>query len=196
MSKLQLLIIVGSTRPKRVGGSIARWLTDQVAADGRFEPVVADLRAMQLPLMDEPNHPRLHTYTNKHTIAWSHTVAAADAVIWVTPEYNYSYVAPMKNALDYLSAEWAYLPTGFVSYGGVSGGLRAVEAFKIPVTCCRSVPSSASFPIPFAGQHVSDGVFEPVDVTAASVPPLLDDLAKLHEALHGLRAATIADLGY
>ena len=89
---------------------------------GGFEIDFADLAEVNLPFMDEPNHPRFHRYTHQHTLDWSARVEAADAFVFVMPEYNYGFTAPLKNAIDYLHAEWAYKPVGLVSYGGVAAG--------------------------------------------------------------------------
>ena len=80
--------------------------------------------------MDEPKHPRLREYEHQHTKDWSARVEAADAFVFVHPEYNYGITAPLKNALDYLSQEWNYKPLGLVSYGGVSAGTRAAQMIK------------------------------------------------------------------
>ena len=94
----RLLIIIASTRPGRAGLPIGEWVRDQALAHGGFELDVADLAAIDLPLLDEPNHPRLHQYTHAHTFAWSARVAAADAIIFVMPEYNHGFNAALKNA--------------------------------------------------------------------------------------------------
>ena len=107
---------------------------------GGFELEVADLAEVTLPLLDEPNHPRLRQYTREHTHAWSATVDVADAVVLVTSEYNYGYPAALKNAIDYLHHEWRYKPVGFVSYGGVAAGTRAVQQLKQVVTALRMMP--------------------------------------------------------
>ena len=117
----RLLVVIGSTRPGRIGLPIARWFAERARGDGRFDVEVADLAEIGLPLMDEPHHPRLRQYVHEHTLRWSATVAAADAVVFVTPEYNYGLTAPVKNAIDYLHHEWRYKAAGFVSYGGVAG---------------------------------------------------------------------------
>src|SRR3954465_1854757 len=129
-SKPLLRIIIGSTRPGRVGLPVANWMRDQAIAHGGFQVELTDLYELDLPFMDEPNHPSQQKYTQRHTLEWSETIARTDAVVWILPEYNHSYTAPVKNAIDYLVKEWAYKPVGLVSYGGISGGLRAAQAIK------------------------------------------------------------------
>jgi NAD(P)H-dependent FMN reductase len=122
--KHRLAIVVGSTRPGRVGPIFAEWLEGVAREHGKFEPVIADLAQFDLPLLDEPHHPRLGKYEKAHTKAWSQAVDAADAFVFVTPEYNYFAAPAIVNAVDYLAREWNHKPAGFLSYGGVSGGLR------------------------------------------------------------------------
>lgn len=192
--KPTLLVIVCSTRPTRIGKAIADWFVSQAQADGRFEVQVADLKDLALPMMDEPKHPRMHEYEHEHTKAWSRTIRSADAVVWVTPEYNYAMVAPMKNAVDYLAVEWSALPTGFVSYGGVSGGIRAVEMAKQPLRAVGSVTTAATVAIPFAMKHVSDGAFTAPEEVRSSVAPLLAELETWHGVLRELRAQRLSVL--
>ena len=134
-----LLIIIASTRPGRVGLPVARWFEQHARAHGGLEVNVADLAEWNLPFLDEPNHPRLGRYTKDHTKRWSAEVDAADAFAFVMPEYNHAFNAPLKNAIDFLFAEWRHKPAGFVSYGGVAGGMRAVQQLKpcwYRSTCC------------------------------------------------------------
>ena len=115
-------------------------------ARGGFTVEVLDLAEIGLPMLDEPNHPRLGNYTHEHTKAWSASIAAADAFVFVMPEYNYSFNAPLKNAIDYLWAEWQHKPVGLVSYGGVSGGLRAAQKVRQVVTSLSMVPLVEAVP--------------------------------------------------
>jgi NAD(P)H-dependent FMN reductase len=126
----RLTIIIGSTRPGRAGLPIATWFADRARSHGAFDVDLVDLAELDLPLLDEPNHPRLRRYTQQHTKDWSATVDAGDAFVIVTPEYNHSYPAPLKAVIDAHFREWLGKPVGFVSYGGLSGGLRAVEHLR------------------------------------------------------------------
>ncbi len=100
-----LKIIVASTRPGRKGPALAIWIFDVAKKHTEFSVELLDLAEINLPFLDEPNHPRLQKYTKEHTKKWSATIAAADAFIFVTPEYNYGYPASLKNALDFLFNE-------------------------------------------------------------------------------------------
>src|SRR5690349_18605386 len=152
----KLHVIIASTRPGRIGLPVAQWFTDRAVKHGGFEVNMVDLAELNLPLMDEPNHPRLRRYEHQHTKDWSATADAADAFVIVMPEYNHGYTAPPKNALDYLNNEWAYKPVGLVSYGGGSGGLRAVQAIKPILASLKMMPLLEGLPIPFATRLLDD----------------------------------------
>lgn len=127
---LKVAILLGSTRPNRVGAIVADWV-NRVAdkrTDAEFELV--DLAEIGLPFLDEALPPSVGQYANQHTKDWAAKVASFDAFIILTPEYNHSLPASLKNALDFVYAEWANKVAGFVSYGA-SGGLRAVEHLRV-----------------------------------------------------------------
>lgn len=186
MPKLQ--IIIASTRPGRVGPVVGKWFTELARAHGGFEVVVSDLAELALPMMDEPHHPRLRQYTHEHTKAWSAAVDAADAFVFVMPEYNYTFTAPLKNALDYLQVEWAYKPVGFVSYGGISGGLRAVQSLKPVVTTLNMFPLPASVALPFVANSIVEGELNPDELAEGGAKSMLDELLRVSVALKPLRA--------
>jgi NAD(P)H-dependent FMN reductase len=176
------MIIVGSVRPGRIGLPIANWVRERAEAHGGFDVDFVDLAELNLPFMDEPNHPSLHQYTKPHTIAWSERVAAADAFIFVTPEYNHSYSPALKNAFDFLNNEWWRKPLGYVSYGGVSGGTRGVVALDQVVTPTM-VKVGANVELNFAKLQVADGVFTPNEKEAALIEKELGELIELSEAM-------------
>ena len=140
MAKPVLRIIIGSTRPGRVGPAVAGWIAERAREHGGFDVQVTDLAALNLPILDEPNHPRLHQYVHQHTKDWSALVEGSDAFIFVTPEYNYAFNAALKNAIDYLHGEWQHKPAGIVSYGGVAAGTRAAQMLKQVITTLRVMP--------------------------------------------------------
>jgi NAD(P)H-dependent FMN reductase len=186
-----LTIIVGSTRPGRAGAPIAQWFAARAKDHGGFDVTVVDLAELGLPLLDEPNHPRLGKYTQQHTKDWSAIVDAADAFVIVTPEYNYGYPASVKNAIDYLHREWQHKPVGFVSYGGVAAGTRAVQQLKQVVTTLRMLPVTDSVNIPFYNQFLdSDGVFQPNEVLEQAADAMLDELVRTEAALRPLRSSS------
>ncbi len=185
-----LQIIVASTRPGRVGLPVADWFTARAQAHGAFEIDVVDLAELALPMMDEPNHPRLRRYEHQHTKDWSARVDAADAFVFVMPEYNHSYNAPLKNAIDFLHKEWEYKPAGFVSYGGIAAGTRALQAFKPVVAVLKMTPITEAVNIPFVRQFVNDDeVFVPNEVLEQAADTMLAELARVEAALRPLREA-------
>jgi NAD(P)H-dependent FMN reductase len=189
-----LTVIVGSIRPGRAGRPIAEWFTDQSRAHGGFDIEVADLAEIRLPLMEEPDHPKLRQYTLRHTLDWSARIERADAIVFITPEYNYGYPATIKNAIDYLHQEWKDKPVGFVSYGGISAGTRAVQQLKQVVTSLRMVPVVESVNIPFHAQFIRDGRFHANEVLEQAVPAMLDELLRLDGALRPLRVGATSNV--
>jgi NAD(P)H-dependent FMN reductase len=182
-----LEIVVASTRPGRIGSPIARWFHDAARAHAGFDAALVELADVALPLLDEPKHPRFGQYEHAHTKAWSARVAAADAFVFVTPEYNFGAPAPLVNAIDYLFREWHYKPCAFVSYGGLSGGTRSVQMSKMIVTTLRMMPIPEAVTIPMVPQHMKDGAFVPTDVHAKSANGMLDELLRWSNALAPLR---------
>jgi NAD(P)H-dependent FMN reductase len=186
----KLLIIIASTRPGRIGVPVANWFTEQAAAHGGFELELVDLQELDLPLLDEPNHPRLRKYTKDHTRTWSATVDSADAIVFVTAEYNHSYTAALKNAIDYLHHEWRHKPLGFVSYGGVAAGTRAMQALKPVAIALALIPVVAAVNIPFVQQFLTeDGTIVGNEVMVEAAAAMLDELLEMHGVLAPLRAA-------
>ncbi len=184
----QLHVIIASTRPGRSGLPIAKWFQARAEAHPAFETTLVDLEAVGLPLLDEAAHPRLQKYANEHTKRWSASVGAADAFVLVTPEYNHGPAPALINALDYLVQEWAYKPVAFVSYGGVSGGLRAVQALKPSLTAFKMMPIPEAVTIPFFANHLVEGAFTKDTATYdAAATVMIDELAKWTGALKPLR---------
>ncbi len=185
---LSLHTIICSTRPGRVGPALARWFSDFAVQQGEFRTSLVDLADFDLPLYDEPNHPSLQKYMREHTKRWSASVAAADAYVFVTPEYNYGPPPSFVNALNFLYKEWNYKPCGFVSYGGVSGGLRAVQLEKQLVTTLKMMPMMEGVAVPMVTQLLDqNGNFLPNDLIKAAAMVMLDELHRWAEGLKVMR---------
>lgn len=148
---------------------------------------ITDLAELDLPFLDEPNHPRLGAYVHEHTKGWSAAVDASDAFVFVTPEYNYGYSAVLKNAIDYLHAEWQHKPVGFVSYGGVAAGTRAVQQLKQVVTTLKMVPLVESVAIPHHARLIDDGELRSSGHLDYAADAMLDELFRVVPALRALR---------
>jgi NAD(P)H-dependent FMN reductase len=185
---LKLHVVIASTRPGRGGPAVADWFLEIARADPRFVTRAVDLDEIDLPLLDEPNHPRLRQYQNEHTKRWSAIVDEADAYVFVTPEYNYSPAPSLLNALDYVYHEWKYKPAGFVSYGGASGGLRSVQTTKLTVSALGMMPLPEGVSIPFYTQLIdANGKFNGTEPLQKASATMLDELARWALALKPLR---------
>jgi NAD(P)H-dependent FMN reductase len=189
VTKPTLQIIIGSTRPGRVGPSVAAWIHDRAVKHGGFEVELIDLAEVNLPMFDEPKHPRFGEYVHQHTKDWSATISRGDAYIFVIPEYNYGFNAAIKNAVDYLNQEWLYKPLGFVTYGGVAAGTRAMQMLKQVVSALKMVPMTEAVNIPFVQQFLdSDRVLQPNEVMENAAKAMLDELARWTAATQALRS--------
>lgn len=180
--------MICSTRPGRVGPSIAHWVHEAARAHGKFDAQLVDLASFALPVYDEPEHPRLQRYQHAHTRRWSASVDAADTRVFVMPEYNYGPPAALLNAMNYLLREWQYKAVGFVSYGGISGGIRGVQVTKQLLTTLKVVPVLECVMVPNFAQHIgADKVFAPTELHVTSTATMLDELLRWTEALAGMR---------
>ncbi|GAA3551445.1 NAD(P)H-dependent oxidoreductase [Amycolatopsis ultiminotia] len=196
MTDKQLAVIVGSVRPGRIGPAFARWFADRARAHGGFEVVVHDLAEINLPFHNERAHPKTGLYEHAHTRAWSDAVAAADAFVMVTPEYNYGYSAALKNAIDYLNREWADKPVGFLSYGGIGAGTRAIQQLKQVVTTLRMIPVFEAVNIPFAASRLDEhGNVKPDAERDLAASAMLDELARVTDKMRPALAPNTAVTG-
>jgi len=188
VSKPVLQIVIASTRPGRVGLPVAQWFEQAAVAHGGFEVEVIDLAEINLPFLDEPNHPRLRQYVHQHTKDWSAVIERGDAYVFVMPEYNFGFNAVLKNAIDFLNQEWHHKPVGFVSYGGISAGTRAVQMLKQVLTGVKLVPVFTAVSIPFVAQFLDeDRKLQPNDIMTTAAATMLDELLPLATALESLR---------
>jgi NAD(P)H-dependent FMN reductase len=182
-----LSVIVASTREHRVGRIIADWFVAHASEQHLFEIELLDLKEINLPMLDEPHHPRFRRYEHEHTKAWSAMIDRADAFVFVTPEYNYSAPPALINALDYLWQEWSYKPVGFVTYGGISGGTRSAQMTKLVATTLRMMPLPEAVTLPLVAQHIKDGKFDSTDKHTGSIAPMLTELRRWTDAMAVLR---------
>lgn len=183
----KLLVVIVSVREGRVGRPVGDWFIGRARAHGEFEVVVADLKELALPMMDEPNHPRAGNYQRDYTKAWSATVAAADAIVFVTPEYNFTVPPPLLNAISYLAKEWEYKAIGAVSYGGISGGTRGAAQLRVPLGAHGAFLVAPAVNIPFVAKQIEDDEFTANDSNDRAAAGLLDELYKVDAALAQLR---------
>lgn len=184
----KLHVIITATRPSRVGPTFGRWIAHYAKEHGAFDTTLVDLADFNLPVFDEPHHPRMGKYEQEATRKWSETIKAADAYVFVMPEYNYFPPASFVNAFTFLSQEWAYKVAGFVSYAGVSGGTRAVQIAKGLCNGLKMVTPPEGVAIPnFATQLDANKEFMPNDLNRGSAKAMLDEMLKWDRALKPLR---------
>lgn len=181
------MIIWGSSRPARLSGPLAQWVKNEVSKDSRFEVDFVDLKELKLPFFDEPMGPFSlaaagKDYTNPAGRAWAQRVEAAEAVILITPEYNHGPSAVLKNALDWVGPEWKDKPVGLISYGGISGGARAVEQLRSITIELGLINVAKAIHIPnFYKTFGEDGqpLFEGAD---ENLKNMLDEIVRLRTA--------------
>jgi NAD(P)H-dependent FMN reductase len=175
---VKLQVVIASTRPGRAGKSIADWFAAICRSDARFATEVTDLAELDLPMLDEPHPASLRKYVHDHTRSWSRTVDSSEAFVFVMPEYNHGFSAPLKNAIDFLHDEWAFKPVGFVSYGGVAGGTRAVQLLKPVLMYLRMRPLAHQVVLAHHARHLTDGVFDPGEAADMACAVVLDELQR------------------
>lgn len=183
----QLNIITASTRPGRVGPSVSQWLHALSQDNNTIDAKLVDLADFDLPVFNEAKHPRLGQYQHEATQRWSTQIASADAFVFVLPEYNHLPPPSLLNAITYLSKEWAYKPAGLVSYGGLSGGLRAAQALKPLLAALKMVPMVEAVSIPLVAEHVSDGKLQATSEMDQASMTMLSELSRWASALKVLR---------
>jgi NAD(P)H-dependent FMN reductase len=182
-----LKIIIGSTRPGRIGPIVAEWVKLAAETHGQFRVELVDLASFNLPLLDEPAHPAMQQYEHDHTKAWAQAIAEADGYIFVTPEYDYFPPASLVNAIQSLFVEWNYKAAGIVSYGGVSGGLRSCQVLRSLLSCVNIHGIYHVVPVPFVSQAIVDGRFVPTGQMADGLNVMLGEMLKWTTALKPIR---------
>jgi NAD(P)H-dependent FMN reductase len=183
---IRLAVIIGSVREGRFGPTVANWFVGQAGQRAEFDIDVIDLAAHELPIVitSQPSPEGARALGEVMP-----RVEAADAFVVVTPEYNHSFPASLKNAIDWHSTQWHAKPVAFVSYGGISGGLRAVEALRLVFAEVHAVAIRATVSFHGAwGQFDADG--EPLDSAGCNTAAkgMLDQLAWWAVTLREARA--------
>jgi len=185
---MHIAIVTGSTRPGRNNIAVARWVLELAAKrrDAKFELV--DIADYQLPLLDEPLPPALGRYSHPHTKRWAAKIASFDGYVFVTPEYNHGTSAALKNAIDYLYAEWNHKAAGFVGYGAASG-TRAVEHLRLVMGNLMVADVTAQVMLSLFTDFESMSVFRPHPRHEAALHSMLDQVIAWAGALKILRPA-------
>jgi NAD(P)H-dependent FMN reductase len=185
---MHIAIVTGSTRPGRNNIAVARWVFDLVAkrSDASFELV--DIADYQLPLLDEPVPPAFGRYSHPHTKRWAAKIASFDGYVFVTPEYNHGTSGALKNAIDYLYAEWNDKAAGFVGYGAV-GGTRAVEHLRLVMGNLMVADVTKQVALSLFTDFENISVFRPHPRHEAELHAMLDQVIAWAGALKTLRSA-------
>jgi NAD(P)H-dependent FMN reductase len=179
-------IILGSTRPGRNGEAVAQWVRDLADKRGDAEYELVDLKDYALPLLDEPNIPAMGDYRHDHTKQWAAKISSFDAFVFVTPEYNHSIPGALKNAIDFLYAEWNNKAAGFVGYG-VDGAVRSVEHLRqiLAMASVATVTHQVTLSIFTDFENGTD--FKPAAVHEDKLGLVLDQVLSWGGALRTLR---------
>lgn len=187
---IKVAIVVGSTRPGRKADSVAAWVHGiaQKRTDAEFE--IVDIKEFNLPLLDEAAPPSTGKYSQPHTKAWAAKIALFDAFVFVTPEYNHGPSGALKNALDFLYAEWNNKAAGFVSYGS-AGGVRAVEQLRLVMAELQIADVRAQVVLSLSTDFEKYTTFKPQEKHEASVGKMLDQLVAWGTALKTLRPQVV-----
>ncbi len=183
---IKIGIILGSTRPNRNGEAVAKWVykVAKKRSDAEFELV--DIKDFDLPLLDEPLSPILGQYSKPHTRVWAAKIDSFDAYVFVAPEYNHGISGALKNAIDFLFAEWNNKAAGFVSYGSVSGA-RAVEQLRLVLAEVQIATIRNQVLLSMFTDFENFSVFKPGPTKEQSINDMLDQLIAWGGALKTLR---------
>jgi len=183
---LRVGILTGSTRPGRNNIAVAEWVQGIAKQRTDAEYELVDIASFELPLLDEPVPPMMGQYSKPHTKTWAAKIASFDAYVFVTPEYNHGVSAALKNAIDYLFAEWNNKAAGFVSYGS-AGGARAVESLRLVMAelMVATVRSQVMLSVFTDFEHFSK--FKPDPRHEQEVSAVLDQVVSWGTALKKLR---------
>jgi NAD(P)H-dependent FMN reductase len=184
---LRIGIIIGSTRPNRVGEGVAKWVYNEaiLRRDAEFELI--DIKDFNLPMLDEPVPAGMSSeYTKEHTKRWSHKISSFDGFIFVTPEYNHGPSGALKNAIDFLYSEWNNKAAGFVGYGGV-GGTRVVESLRLIMSELQIATVRTQLALSLRNDFENFKIFRPQSHHKKSLSILIEEIIHWGSALRGLR---------
>jgi NAD(P)H-dependent FMN reductase len=191
---IKIAVIIGSTRPGRVGEAVARWVHEiaRKRSDAEFELV--DIADYNLPLLDEPIPPSMGQYSQPHTKVWAAKIGSFDGFVFVTPEYNHGTSGALKNALDYVYREWNNKAAGFVSYGSV-GGVRAVEQLRLVMGELQIADVRAQVALSLFTDFENFTTFKPDSRHEKEVATMLDQVIAWGGVLRKLRQELKASAG-
>jgi len=191
VSDLKIGIIIGSTRPGRNGEQVARWVLENASERTAADYEIVDLLDYNLPHLDEAVPASMGMYANEHTKAWAAKIDSLDGFVFVTPEYNHSTSGALKNAIDFVYAEWNNKAAGFVSYGS-AGGTRAVEHLRLIVGELQIADVRAQVAFSLATDFENYSVLKAGPQHAAALGTVLDQLESWTGALATVREQKVS----
>jgi NAD(P)H-dependent FMN reductase len=183
---MKVAVILGSTRPGRIGEAVARWVHGIAARRSDADYELVDIKSYNLPLLDEPVPPSRGQYSHEHTKVWSAKIDSFDAFVFVTPEYNHATSGALKNAIDFLYREWNNKAAGFVGYGS-AGGARAIENLRLIMAEVQVADVRAQVMLSLATDFENFSVFKPAARHEQAVGAMLDQVVAWGGALKTLR---------
>jgi NAD(P)H-dependent FMN reductase len=184
---VNVAVILGSTRPNRHSEPVARWVLGRAALRSDLEADLIDLAQVDLPMYDEPAPSIMGDYAHEHTRAWAATIARYDAFVFVTPEYNRSIPAVLKNAIDFLYGEWNDKAAGFVSYGADAGGARAIEHLRVVLGELRVADVRTMVPLSLLHDFEDFTRFTPGQTAVGKADEMLAQVASWGRAMRAVR---------
>jgi NAD(P)H-dependent FMN reductase len=185
-SPIRVGILIGSTRPGRLGEQVARWVYDIAKKRNDAQYELVDLKDYPLPLLDDPIPPSVGKPHPGHAVAWAEKIASLDAYVFVAPEYNHSISGALKNAIDYLYREWNNKVAGFVSYGSAEG-VRAVEHLRLVMAELQVATVRAQAYFSLSADFENYSRFQPTPHKEQSVTTMLDQVVAWGRALRTVR---------
>ncbi len=188
---MRIGIILGSTRPGRNGEAVAKWAFEIASkrSDAEFEYV--DIADFDLPLLDEPVPPSQGKYSKDHTKRWAEKIGSLDGFIFVTPEYNHGTSGALKNAIDFLYAEWNNKAAGFVGYGS-AGGVRAVESLRLVMGEIQIADVRAQVQLSLFTDFENYSTFKPHERHEKTLNEVIDQVIHWGTALRKVRESAKA----
>lgn len=184
---MKIMVMNGSVREGRRADKVQAWVASVLGQNPELELDVVDLKEVDLPFFNEAVTPDMAKgqFKNPKGTAWAQRVAAADAFVIITPEYNHGPSAVLKNAIDWVYDGWLNKVVGFVSYGGLVGGARAVEQLKQNALHVKLYPISSNVHIPRIGEAFDDSGKPVNERLEESLKNMLDELVALSKKLAG-----------
>lgn len=188
MSDLKIAVILGSTREHRNGAAVAAWILEQAQSRTGADYELVDLRDHPLPFFDEPMGPSMQASDRPEIVAFGQVIAGYDGFVFVTPEYNHSFSAVLKNALDSIYAEWNDKAAALASYGSFNGA-RAVEQLRGVLSELQVAHVRGQFGFNLFSDFENYSTFTPGAQHADAAQGVFDQLEAWAGALKTVRAA-------